>query len=326
MAAYKDYYKILGVDKKASAEEIRKAFRKLAVKYHPDKNPNDKSAEDKFKEVSEANDVLSNPDKRKRYDEFGENWEYAEKSGANRQQQQQRQGRGGGQQYNFTADDFADDAHFKDIFEKFFGGNSGGNSGGNFSGGGGFGGGFGGQRFSTNHTEHGANYEAELQILLADSFHGVKRVLDLETQQISITLKRGVRDGQKIRIPEKGGKGLNGGKNGDLFITIKLVRDPFIERNGDDLYMDVNVDFYTALLGGKVPIKTFHGVKNINIKEETDNGSTLRLKGLGMPRYENPNEFGDLYAKIMIRMPKKLTEEEKSLIKQLAEMREKQPV
>jgi curved DNA-binding protein len=319
MAAYKDYYKILGVDKKASTEEIRKAFRKLAVKYHPDKNPNDKTAEDKFKEVSEANDVLSNPDKRKRYDEFGENWEYAEKSGANRQQQQ-RQGRGGGQQYNFTADDFADDAHFKDIFEKFFGGNAGGNAGG-----GGFGGGFGGQRFSTNHTEHGANYEAELQILLADSFHGVKRVLDLETQQISITLKRGVRDGQKIRIPEKGGKGLNGGKNGDLFITIKLVRDPFIERNGDDLYVNVNVDFYTALLGGKVPIKTFHGVKNINIKEETDNGSTLRLKGLGMPRYENPNEFGDLYAKIMVKMPKKLTEEEKALVKQLAEMREKQP-
>jgi curved DNA-binding protein len=325
MAAYKDYYKVLGVDKKASVEDIRKAFRKLAVKYHPDKNPNDKTAEDKFKEISEANDVLSNPDKRKRYDEFGENWEYAEKSGANRQrQQQQQQGRGGGQQYNFTADDFADDAHFKDIFEKFFGGNSGG-GGGNFSGGG-FGGGFGGQRFSTNHTEHGANYEAELQVLLADSFHGVKRILDLETQQISITLKRGVRDGQKIRIPEKGGKGLNGGKNGDLFITIKLVRDPFIERNGDDLYVTVNVDMYTALLGGKVPVKTFHGVKNLNIKEETDNGSTVRLKGLGMPKYENPNEFGDLYAKIVVKMPKKLTEEEKSLIKQLAEMREKQPV
>jgi curved DNA-binding protein len=322
MAAYKDYYKVLGVDKKASVEDIRKAFRKLAVKYHPDKNPNDKSAEDKFKEISEANDVLSNPDKRKRYDEFGENWEYAEKSGANRQQQQQ--GRGGGQQYNFTADDFADDAHFKDIFEKFFGGNSGGGGGSNFSGGG-FGGGFGGQRFSTNHTEHGANYEAELQVLLADSFHGVKRILDLETQQISITLKRGVRDGQKIRIPEKGGKGMNGGKNGDLFITIKLVRDPFIERVGDDLYVTVNVDMYTALLGGKVPVKTFHGVKNLNIKEETDNGSTVRLKGLGMPKYENPNEFGDLYAKIVVKMPKKLTEEEKSLIKQLAEMREKQP-
>jgi curved DNA-binding protein len=322
MAAYKDYYKVLGVDKKASVEDIRKAFRKLAVKYHPDKNPNDKSAEDKFKEISEANDVLSNPDKRKRYDEFGENWEYAEKSGANRQQQQQ--GRGNGQQSNFTADDFADDDRFKDIFEKFFGGNRGGNSGGNFSGGG-FGGGFGGQRFSTNHTEHGANYEAELQVLLADSFHGVKRILDLETQQISITLKRGVRDGQKIRIPEKGGKGLNGGKNGDLFITIKLVRDPFIERIGDDLYVTVNVDMYTALLGGKVPVKTFHGVKNLNIKEETDNGSTVRLKGLGMPKYENPNEFGDLYAKIVVKMPKKLTEEEKSLIKQLAEMREKQP-
>ncbi len=322
MAAYKDYYKVLCVDKKASVEDIRKAFRKLAVKYHPDKNPNDKAAEEKFKEISEANDVISNPDKRKRYDEFGENWEYAEKSGANRQQQQ---GRGNGQQSNFTADDFADDDRFKDIFEKFFGGNRGGNSGGNFSGGG-FGGGFGGQRFSTNHTEHGANYEAELQVLLADSFHGVKRILDLETQQISITLKRGVRDGQKIRIPEKGGKGLNGGKNGDLFITIKLVRDPFIERIGDDLYVTVSVDMYTALLGGKVPVKTFHGVKNLNIKEETENGSTVRLKGLGMPKYENPNEFGDLYAKIVIKMPKNLTEEEKSLIKQLAEMREKQPV
>ena len=337
MAAYKDYYKVLGVDKKASVEDIRKAFRKLAVKYHPDKNPNDKSAEDKFKEISEANDVISNPDKRKRYDEFGENWEYAEKSGANRQQQQ---GRGNAQQNTFTADDFADDAHFKDIFEKFFGGNrgnnggniggnsggfGGGNNGGNFNGSG-FGGGFGGQRFSTNPTEHGANYEAELQVLLADSFHGVKRILDLETQQISITLKRGVRDGQKIRIPEKGGKGMNGGKNGDLFITIKLVRDPFIERIGDDLHVTVPVDMYTALLGGKVPVKTFHGVKNLNIKEETENGNTVRLKGLGMPKYENSNEFGDLYAKIVIKMPKNLTEEEKTLIKQLAEMREKQSV
>ena len=326
MAAFKDYYKILGVDKKASVEDIRKAFRKLAVKYHPDKNPNDKTSEDKFKEISEANDVLSNPDKRKRYDEFGENWEYAEKSGANRQQQ--HQGRGKGQQYNFTADDFADDTHFKDIFEKFFGGNRGNNggyTGENFNGSG-FGSGFGGQRFATNYTEHGANYEAELQILLPDSFNGVKRILELETQQISITLKRGVRDGQKIRIPEKGGKGTNGGKNGDLFITIKLVRDPFIERIGDDLYVTVDVDMYTALLGGKVPVKTFHGVKNLNIKEATENGSTVRLKGLGMPKYENPNEFGDLYAKIVIKMPKNLTEEEKSLIKQLAEMREKQSV
>jgi curved DNA-binding protein len=155
-----------------------------------------------------------------------------------------------------------------------------------------------------------------------DSFHGVKRILELENQQIAITLKRGIRDGQKIRIPEKGGRGLNGGKNGDLFVTIRLVRDPFIERNGDDLYMTVSVDFYTALLGGKVNVKTFHGMKSIAIKEGTDNGSSLRLKGLGMPKYENPNEFGDLYAKINIIMPKNLNEEEKSLFKQLAEMRQ----
>jgi curved DNA-binding protein len=316
MAAFKDYYKILGIDKGASAEDVKKAFRKLAVKYHPDKNPNDKVAEEKFKEISEANDVISNPDKRKRYDEFGENWEYADKMGGNRQGQQQN--RGNRQQPNFTADDFADDDRFKDIFEKFFGGNAGSRFGG--------GGGFESQHFRTNQTAQGNHYEAELQILLADSFHGVKRIVDLENQQISLTLKRGVRDGQKIRLPEKGGRGMNGGKNGDLFITIKLIRDPFVERDGDDLYITVNVDIYTALLGGKVPVKTFHGEKNITIKEETDNGSTLRLRGLGMPKYENPSEFGDLYAKIAIKMPKKLTEEEKSLIKQLAEMREKQPV
>ena len=285
--AYKDYYKILGIDKTASTDDVKKAFRKLAIKYHPDKNPNDKVAEEKFKEINEANEVLSNADKRKRYDEFGENWEYFDKGGGNRQQQQSRSG-GGGQQYNFTAEDFADDAHFKDIFEKYFGG--------------GFGG-FGSQRSTTNHTARGANYEAELQILLADSFHGVKRILELENQQIAVTLKRGIRDGQKIRIPEKGGRGLNGGKNGDLLITIRLVRDPFVERNGDDLTVSLNVDIYTALLGGKINLKTFHGIKSIAIKEGTENGSTLRLRGLGMPKYENPTEFGDLYVKINITLP-----------------------
>ena len=310
--AYKDYYKILGVDKTATTDDIKKAFRKLAMKYHPDKNPSDKVAEDKFKEINEANEVLSNADKRKRYDEFGENWEHLDKGSGNRQQQQSRsKGGGGGQQYNFTAEDFADDDHYKDIFEKYFGG--------------GFGG-FGGQRSSTTHTAKGASYEAELQILLTDSFHGVKRILELENQQIAVTLKRGIRDGQKIRIPEKGGRGLNGGKNGDLFVTIRLVRDPFVERNGDDLTVSLNVDVYTALLGGKINLKTFHGVKSISIKEGTDNGSSLRLRGLGMPKYENPTEFGDLYIKINITLPKNLTEEEKTLFKQLAEIRQKQEV
>lgn len=311
--AYKDYYKILGVDKAAAADVIKKAYRKLAMKYHPDQNPGDKTAEEKFKEINEANEVLSNPDKRKRYDEFGENWEYLEKSGGN--QQQRQQSNRGGQQYNFTADDFADDDHFKDIFEKFFGGSFGG-----------MGGGGGQQRYSTNHTARGVSYEAELQILLADSFHGVKRILELENRQIAITLKRGIADGQKIRIPEKGGRGVNGGKDGDLFVTIRLVRDPFVERNGDDLYVTLNVDFYTALLGGKVNLKTFHGTKSITIKEETDNGSTLRLRGLGMPKYENPKQFGDLYAKINITMPKKLSEKEKELFNELAELRQTQTV
>ena len=311
--AYKDYYKILGVDKTATADVIKKAYRKLAMKHHPDQNPGDKIAEDKFKEINEANEVLSNPDKRKRYDEFGENWEYLEKSSGDRQQQQQSNR--GGQQYNFTADDFADDAHFKDIFEKFFGGSFGG-----------MGGGGGQQRYSTNHTAHGVSYEAEMQILLADSFLGIKRILEVENRQIAITLKRGITDSQKIRVPGKGGRGVNGGKDGDLFVTIRLVRDPFVARNGDDLYVTLNVDFYTALLGGKVNLNTFHGTKSITIKEETDNGSTLRLRGLGMPKYENPKQFGDLYAKINIIMPKNLSEKEKELFKELAELRQPQTV
>ena len=305
--AYKDYYKILGVEKTASTDDIKKAFRKGAVKYHPDKNPNNKAAEEKFKEINEAQEVLSNPDKRKRYDEFGENWEYMQKTGDNRQRQQQSNR--GGQQYNFTADDFADDDHFKDVFEKFFGGGARG---------------FDNQHFTTNRAAKGSDFEAELQILLVDAFHGVKRLLTLDTQQINVTLKRGIRDGQKIRLPEKGGRGMNGGKNGDLFITIRLVRDPFIERNGDDLYQNLNVSVYVALLGGKVLLKTFHGEKNITIKEGTDNGSTLKLRGLGMPKYENPTEFGDLYVKINITLPKNLTKREKELFKELAEMREKQ--
>ncbi len=302
--AYKDYYKILGVNNVASAEDIKKAFRRLAIKYHPDKNPDDKVAEDKFKEINEAHEVLSNPEKRKRYDEFGENWAYFDKAGGN---QRQKQGNKSNQEFNFTAEDFADDDQFRDIFEKFFGGSRGS---------------FNSQNFRNTAPAQGANYEVELQILLADAFHGVKRIIELENQQIALTLKRGIRDGQKIRIPEKGERSLNYGKNGDLFVTIRLFKDPFIERKGDDLHTNLNVDIYTAVLGGKATIKTFHGIKNIDIKEGASNGSSLRLKGLGMPKYDKPTEFGDLYAKINITLPQKLSNEEKALFKQLAEMRQ----
>ena len=313
--AYKDYYKILGVEKNASAESIKKAFRKLAVKYHPDKNPSDKVAEAKFKEINDAHQVLSNPEKRKRYDEFGENWEYLEQNQRNGggQQQQSQQGRGG-QQANFSAEDFQDESHFKDIFEKYFGGGFGNSAG------------FGGQRFSTNRQERGSDFEATVQISLAESFEGVKRLLNLETQQISVTLKRGIQDGQKICLREKGGRGGNGGKNGDLYLTIQILKDPAVERKGNDLHQTMNVDLYTALLGGKISLTTFHGTKNINIKAESENGSTLRLRGLGMPKYENTSEFGDLYTKINTLMPQNLTEEEKKRFQELRQIREKQTV
>ncbi len=306
---YKDYYKILGVEKNASTDDIKKAYRKLAVKYHPDRNPNDKVAEEKFKEINEANEVLSNADKRKRYDEFGENWEYFQQGGGGQGKSSGGQ-RQGGQRATFTAEDFADDEHLKDIFEKFFGG--------------GFGGGGFNQRTSDNRTVRGADYQAELQILLADSFFGVKRVLNVDGQEIAIKLKRGIQDGQKIRIPGKGGHGLNGGKNGDLYINIHLVRDPFLEREGDDLKAALTVDLYTAILGGKVNLKTFHGIKSINIKEGIENNSVLRLKGLGMPKYDSDTEFGDFYAKINIILPKNLTEKEKEIFRELAQMRQKE--
>ena len=308
---YKDYYKILGVEKNASTDDIKKAYRKLAVKYHPDRNPDDKVAEEKFKEINEANEVLSNPDKHKRYDEFGENWEYFQQGGGGQGRSSGGQ-RQGGQKATFTAEDFADDEHLKDIFEKFFGG--------------GFGGGGFNQRTSDNRTVRGADYQAELQILLADSFFGVKRVLNVDGQEIAIKLKRGVQNGQKIRVPGKGGRGLNSGKNGDLYINIHLVRDPFLEREGDDLKAALNVDLYTAILGGKVNLKTIHGVKSINIKEGIENNSVLRLKGLGMPKYDSDTEFGDFYAKINIVLPKNLTDKEKEMFHELAQMRQKETV
>lgn len=304
--AKRDYYEVLGVPKSADADTIKKAYRKLAMKHHPDQKPGDKVAEEKFKAINEANEVLSNPDKRKRYDEFGENWEYMEKSGGQPFQQQQQRG-GGGRQYEFTAADFEDDAHYRDIFEKFFGG--------------GFRGGFGGQRFSQNQPSRGHDQEAELQISLAEAFHGTKRVIGLETGRIAITLKRGTADGQKIRLREKGAPGQMGGKNGDLFITIRIAPDPSIERNGDDLTVKMNVDLYSAILGGQVTLNTFHGPKKVNIKPGADNGSTLRLKSLGMPKYSSTTEFGDLFAKINLVLPKNLTEKEQSLFRQLAEMR-----
>ncbi len=305
--AAKDYYKVLGVSKAATPDEIKKAFRKLAVKYHPDKNQGTKNNEEKFKEINEANDVLSDPEKRKKYDQFGENWEHMrgpnESGGAPFQ--------GGGRSQTFNAEDFADDDRFKGFFEGMFGNGFGGSQ---------------GKSAGAGRSSRGVDYRTDWQISLEQAFAGTSQVFDVEGKSISVKLKRGVKDGQEIRVKEKGGAAPANGKPGDIYITIHIKPDPSFERDGDDLRCALNVDLYTAVLGGKVNLKTLHGVKSVGIKESAENGVALRLKGLGMPKYGSDTEFGDLYAKINIALPKNLTEEEKTRFRELAGLREKQTV
>lgn len=291
---YKDYYKILGVDKKASQDDIKKAYRKLAVKYHPDKNPGDKKAEEKFKEINEANDVLSDPEKRKKYDTLGENWQsYQQSQDFNNAQRARRGGgRQGGQQYYS-----GDESQFSDFFESIFG---------NFGGGGG-----GGRRSSMQMK--GEDYQAETDITLEEAFHGTTRQLNLSNQKLNLKLKPGISDGAVLRMKEKGGHGINGGPNGDLFITIHILKHLRFERKGDDLYFDHPLDVYTAVLGGKLPVQTIDKTININIPAGTDSDKTFRLKGMGMPRYSDPSQRGDSYVRVVINVPKNLTEQEKEL-------------
>lgn len=305
---YKDYYKILGVDKKAAQEEIKKAYRKLAIKYHPDKNPDDKKAEEKFKEANEANDVLSDPEKRKQYDELGENWKYY-------QQQGNRSGGGfdrsqwanAGQQYsgNFNADDIFSNGggDFSDFFSQFFGGGA-----------------ASGQQ-GRARTFRGQDYQASLEIALQDAYHGATKQISLNNQSLNLKIKPGIADGQVLRLKGKGAQGPNGGEPGDLLLTINIPPDPRIERRGDDLYFDQPVDMLTATLGGKAPVRTMDKTISMNIPAGTDSGKTFRLKGMGMPVYGKENTHGDAYIRVMLEVPKNLTKEQRQLFSQLANLK-----
>ncbi|MBS1519058.1 MAG: DnaJ domain-containing protein [Bacteroidetes bacterium] len=310
---YKDYYKILGVNKNATQDEIKKAYRKLAVKYHPDKNKGKKEAEEKFKEINEANEVLGDKDKRKKYDELGENWKYYQQSGGQQDfdwSQYANQG-SGYTQYTY-GNDFGDSfsgTGFSDFFETLFGG-----------------GGFGSSRQSERGSARKANLRgedlsAEMSITLEDAFKGSEKLFDLNGQSIKLRIKPGIASGQTLRLSGKGGAGIRGGNPGDLLLKIHVLQDPLYERKGDDLYTDIRVDLYTAVLGGKASLKTFKGTININIPKEAQSGKVLRLQGLGMPKYGKTNESGDLYAKIIVETPVNLSEKELKLFRELAELR-----
>ena len=315
---YKDYYKILGVDKKATQAEIKKAFRKLALKYHPDKNPGNKAAEDKFKELSEANEVLSEPDKRKKYDEMGSNWKQYENAGPGAGYQQWGGSPGGGGRSRVEyegdlGDMFGGGAGFSDFFKQFFGGSY---EGGGFQSGGR------GRGTRQQRTIKGQDYQAEMNISLEEAYNGVSRIINVNTEKLKINIKPGVTDGQSLRVKGKGSAGQNGGQNGDLYLTIKVNPHHLFTRKDNDLYCEVPLDIYTALLGGNLKVYTFKGDLNIKIPKETENGKTFRLKGIGMPEYESNSRFGDLYVKVSLSLPKNLSKEELALFKKLADMQQ----
>lgn len=297
-----DYYSVLGVDKNASEADIKKAYRKMARKYHPDINPNNTDAEKKFKEVNEANEVLSKPENRKKYDKYGENWKHAEQyEKAEREQQSYRSAGAQGQGAYQDTTSF-NDADFSDFFESMFGGGRPG----------------GGNRQARYR---GQDFNAELELNLSDVYETHKRTLTVNGKNIRLTIPAGVADGQVIKIKGYGGAGANGGSNGDLNIKFSINNNTLFKRDGDNLLTNVDLDIYTAMLGGDITINTFNGKVKLKVAPETENGTKVKLKGKGFPVYKKEGVFGDLIITYQLTVPKNLTAEEKVLIEKLAKIR-----
>ena len=306
MAQFIDYYQTLGVDKSADEKQLKKAFRKLARKYHPDVAPDDAEAEQKFKAVNEAYAVLSDPEKRTKYDKYGKDWEHAE---AYEQARQQRGGAGGnfggfggggnpfGEQYTYTGG--GEGADFSDFFRDMFGGAGGG--------------GFGGQ----SRAFRGRDIEAELRVRMEDILQDNKHVLTVGDKQLRVTIPAGVEDGQTLRLRGQGSPGAGGGPSGDLYITFRVETPSDYRREGADLYKRTEVDLYTMLLGGKITVDTPTGAVSLPVAEGTQNGKRVRLKGKGLPVYKG-NSSGDLYLDLEVRLPERLSASEKQAFRELA--------
>jgi len=322
---YKDYYKTLGVSKNATQDEIKKAYRKLAVKYHPDTHPDDKEAENRFKEINEAYEVLKDPEKRKKYDQLGANWKQYEQAGYGGSQDtgfggfdwSRFGGRGtGGRSYHFEGDlgDMFGESGggFSDFFNMFFGGGMGDAASQGFEG-------FGGSRSA----RRGQDLQAEMELSVYEAYHGTSRILNVDGQKLRINTKPGAYDGQELRIKGKGGRSPSGGENGDIYIKIRIRPDQEYKVDGHNLIKEVPVDLYTAVLGGKMRVNTLAGTINVNIPKGTQPGKMLRLRGKGMPVHGKSGQYGDLLLKLKIEVPQDLSEEEEKLFKKLKSMNNK---
>ncbi len=289
-----DYYKILGVEKSASEDDIKKAYRKLARKLHPDLNPNDKEANKKFQQINEANEVLSDSEKRKKYDQYGKDWQHADQF--NQQKQQQRSSQ------SYGAQGFGDDGEgdFSNFFESLFGA---------------------GGRNSRQTKYRGQDYNSELQLSMTDALETHKQTITVDGKNLRITIPAGIENGQIIKLKGQGASGVNGGPAGDLFITFNIANHPVFKRSGNDLYMHTSIDLYTALLGGETTIETLTGKLKLKVNPETQHATKIRLKGKGFPVYKKEGEFGDLYVTYDVKLPTNLNDQQKALFTELSQLK-----
>ena len=318
---YKDYYSILGVDRKAGQDEIKKAFRKLARKHHPDVNQGNKTSAEKFKEISEAYEVLSDPEKRRKYDELGAQWQHHQRAGGrpegfnwNQWQSQPNQ------QYTYRTvspeefeELFGTKGGYSDFFQNLFGEAARQQAGGSQ----------GEQQFYyESHPTKGRDIEHGMQVTLEEAYYGTRRMLEWEDgRKIDAKIPRGVKTGSRVRLKGQGAPGLGGGEPGDLYLMIEVLPDNRFQRNDDDLATTAPVDLFTLILGGKVSVSGIDRKVKLDIPPETRNGRLFRLRGLGMPKMKQPDHRGDLYVTVEAILPQNLKAGEKELVKQWKNMR-----
>jgi len=305
---YKDYYKTLGVDRNAEEKEIKKAYRKLARQYHPDVNPGDKAAEEHFKDINEAYEVLSDPEKRRKYDQLGSSWQQWQRTGRDpsgfdwSQWSSAAQPGGVRVEYRDLGDlgDLFRGRDFSDFFQSIFGG----------------------MGAPQARPRRGKDYTQPVEITLEEAFQGTARMIQKDGRRLEVKIPPGVMTGSKVRVAGEGSPGIVGGASGDLYLEVKVLPHSLFEREGDDLRCEVPVSVYTAVLGGEIKVPTLSGDVMLNIPPETQSSRTFRLRGKGMPNLRNPKKRGDLYARLMVQIPPKLSQRERELFRELANLRQ----